>query len=751
MKKTAYRIILITAIMLLSIASLMLAVACGHEHQVNKWKLIKEPTCSTEGLERGACVECGEVVERSVPTVEENHVYGEWEITVAPTASRDGSGIATKTCKENPEHKITATLPRLSSTGAGYDYYEVIKEPTVLEEGKISAVFLHEEGNISFTIATAKKEFNPDDCTIEDAVLIGSSNRDLIRRGSGSIASGWVDSEKNPGGFEYEYGEDYVHTYDGDDRREFWVSRTSSGEPFGVLSTVAVDGTVDRIKYAKTREKHFEGYEYNIAKVGLTYFGAEDLLKNVYDLGIRNANRDYEEGITETEDGQTLYYFEFGYYNPIKYLCKMRCEFTLTDSYAIRYLKLRTYTFVALGDETDQFYRVNDAENRTICYLNDGVYLNDAPYKEFIIYNQITKEEDPEEPEHEYTEAYFQIGSFDLLYKKKLYTEDTNASFTAGGSSSIKFTLSNVLNASGLAPDSDINLFDYDPITLYRVTDTGRKVALSFSPDVDSVWYTDGLVIKTFQITIYSKLSGNLNLLIRTDSGYEKEFSVYCKPASPSVLYPMAYEYSDAGYAWKNSSNNKLETTVYIGQPITLKASVSDEVKNYTDGGFTAELAEANENATVSPIEGSDCVQFVATTAGTYIVKLRSTSNTNIAATITITVVDPPDVIAMLEGEYYAKLKKFDAKVVFENKDGKILAYVETNKGKEVLSLTYDSEYKMIISEHEDDTELGVMILINEAYRLKIANPTGFGSGMEEGILYQVEETTVTPEENTQE
>lgn len=750
MKKSICRTFLITAVILISIALLMLAVACGHEHQVNKWKTVKEPTCTTEGIARGACVECGEVVEQTIPTVKENHVYGEWEITVAPSFAAGGTGIATKTCKENPEHTIQAELPKLYSNGADYDYFEIIKEATVLEEGKIIATYNHDAGNINFTISTPKKEFDPDNCTIEDAVLIGSSNKDLIRRGTGSIASGWEDSEKNPGGFDYEYGEDYVHTVDGDDRREFWVSRTSTGEPFGVLSIVAVDGTVETTKYAKTREKHFEGYEYNVAKAGLTYYGAEDLLKNVYDLGVRNTNRDYEQGTTTTDDGETMYYFEFGYYNPSRYFCKMRCEFTLTDSYAIRYLKFRTYTFVALGDRTDQFYRVNDADNKTICYLYDNVHLNDALYKEFIIYNQVTKEEDPDEPLHEYTEDYFQIGSFDLLYKKKVYTEDTNASFTAGGTSKINFTLSNVLNASGTAPDSDINLFDYDPIKLYRITDTGRRVALSYSPDYDPVWYADGMVVKSFQITIYSKLSGTLNLLIRTESGYEKAFSVNCKPASPTVLYPMAYEYSDSGYNWNTASSNKLTTSVYIGQSISLKTTVSEEVKNYTNPGFTAEIAEGSETAEVSVIEGSDAVKFVASAAGTYVVKLRSTANTNVAATVTITVLAPPDVIAMLDGEYYSILKKFEARVRFESKDGKILAHVTTNKGEEVLSLSYDSEYKMITSEHYDGAELGTMILINEAYRLIIANPTGFGSGMEEGILYVVEEEE-TPEEEIQE
>lgn len=741
MKRKVLKVISIIAVMFLSVACLLLAVSCGHEHQVNKWKTIKEPTCTTEGVQRGVCVECGEVIEQAIPTVKENHIYGEWEITVAPTNSREGVGIATKTCKENPEHKIVATLPRLSSNGAGYDYYETLKEPTVLEEGKISAMYVHEAGNISFTVSIAKKEFDPENCTVEDAVLIGSSNKDQIRSGYGLISSGYGDSFENPGGFEYEYGEDYVHTVDGDDRREFWVSRTSSGDLFGVLCIVDVDGTSEITKYAKTREAHLDGYEYNIAKAGFTYFGAEGLLKNVYDLASRNNNRDFEQGFKTNEDGEKVYYFKFGYYNPKKYLCKMSCEFTLTDTYAIRYLKLSTDTFVSLDDGQDQFYRVTDSNNNTICYLQNGVHLSDAYYREYIIYNQTTKEESPDEPIHQYTEDAFKVGSFDLLYQNKLYTEESRANFTAAGNP-INFVLTNVVSASGESK-KEINLFDYDPVSLYRITDTGRRIALSMSPDVDAVWYSSDIIVTRYTVKIYSKMAGTLRLMLRTESGYEKEFYVICKPANPSVLYPMAYEYNDSGYIWVNSSNNKLSTTVYAGQAITLKATVADSVKAYTDASFVAELGEEYSTATISEID-NDCISFVASKAGVYTVKLKSAVKNSVSATITITVEEPPSIDTLLTGEYTAKLKKFDANVVFKNNGDTVLAHVTTNKGEEILSLSYDSEYNILLSEHYDGANLGVRILINEAYRLVIANPTGFGSGMEEAILYVVEDEEVS-------
>lgn len=740
MKKRICKILLITAVMLLSLACLMLAVACGHAHQVNKWKIVKEPTCTNEGLERGACVECGEVIEQAVPTVQENHIYGEWEITVAPTYARDGAGLATKYCKENPEHKITATLPRLTSSGSGYDFYEVVKEATVLEDGKVTAIYVHDMGNISFTVSTKKKEFDIKNCTVEDAVLMGSSNKDLIRKGSGLIASGWDNSLEHPGSFSYEYGEDYVHTSDGDDRRELWVSRNASGQPFGVLCTVAINGAEEIIKYPRTRENHLKGYEYNISWAGKTFFGAEGLLYDVYDWGTRNANRDFEEEITTNSDGEKVYKFKFGYFNTPNHFCKLNCEFTLTESYAIRYLKLSTDTFVAVGNSTDQFYTVKDADDNTICYLYDGIYLNDAVYREFITYNQITKEESPEEPVHEYTEAAFQIGDFDLMYNNKIYTDEKPASFTAGGSPII-FDISNVQAASGLSEvKNPVDLFNYDPLSLYRVTETGRRIPLTFSTDDDMVWYRTSKVLKNLRLTIYSKLAGTIKLLLRTDSGYEKEFSVICKPASPTILYPMAYEYSDAGYAWRTSTSTSLSTTVYVGQSITLNTALPEDVKSYTDGSYTAELDSAN--ATVEEIEGTGCVKFVASVAGVYTVKLRSTAKSTTVATVTVIVEEAPNVNDFFVGEYSAKLKKFEAKVLFETKDGKTLAHITTNKGVETLSLTYDSQYNVITCEHVDGAELGVMILVNEAYRLVFANPTGFGSGMEESILYVVEPDT---------
>lgn len=732
-KNIMNRIIAIATVLILAIACLVITSACSHQHQVNKWKTIKEPTCTVEGLKRGACVECGDVIEEAIPVVAENHVYGAWVIEVEPTYSRDGAGKAVKYCKDNPEHTIEVVLPRLTTNGAGYSYYEVTKEATVLEGGQITAVFSDPNGDVAFTVNTAKKEFDPENCTVEDAVLIGSSNKDLIRRGTGlkdmgyDTGSGSVASE-----FSYEYGEDYVHTYDSDDNEDLWFSLTSTGEVFGIIRQVGVDGYVVIERYAKASKSNMEGMGYTISKIGRTFYGAEGLLKYSYEWGKRNDNLDFEEGIVTNDDGEKVYFFSFGYYSVPRYFCKIVCQFTLTEDYAIRYIRLSSTAYVKInGEEGDlnQFDVNINSNNQTIVTLKPDV--GQPWYKEFVEYNQITKKEEPEEPEHEYTEDAFKISGFDLQYDGRIVTDETKLSFTCADSNNpLKINIKNIQPKTAA--------FKYDPITIYRVNDKGVRFKLSYDNST-FVWYSlsDNNVLK-----IYSKLAGEITLVLVTDSGYERTIVITANPASPANLYPSVYEYNDSGYVWKNTTENNLDANVYVGQSLTLTANVANDEKAYTDATFIASIDGDPQGASVSMIEDSNNVRFIATEAGTYVVKLESATNNGVYSTVTVTVEDAPLMTDLLSGDYSGKLKKTDVTVSFSERDsdGKVLATISTNKGIEIISVYYDTEHGVLVCEHSDGVELGITLELNEAFRLVIANPTGFGSGRERCVIYRVTE-----------
>lgn len=744
-KNILKKIIAFATVLILALACLVITSACSHQHTINKWKTIKEPTCASAGVRRGVCVECGEVVEESVPPVADNHVYGTWVIEVAPTYSREGAGKAVRYCRDNPEHKNEVVLPRLTTDGRQYSSYEVTKKATVLEEGEITAVYSSDYGDIAFTVKTDKKEFDPENCTVEDAVLIGSSNRDLIRRGTGQKDMGdYTGGGKvDPVPFSYEYGENYVHTYDSDDNEDLWFSLTSTGEVFGVIRQVGLDGYTVVGKYAKATKSNLEGFDYTITKVGRTFYGAEGLVKYAYEWGSRNDNDDFLEGITTNEAGEKVYFFSFGHYTVPHYFAKIVCQFTLTDNYAIRYVKLTANTYAWYDGETDEDlnqFDVNiDPNGRTTVTLKDDV--GKPWYKELVEYNQITKEEEPDEPEHEYTEESFKISSFDLQYSGRYVNETTKMEFTcADNNHPLTIRIKNILPTT--------SNFKYDPLYIYRITDKGLRVKLGYDNST-LVWYSlsDNNVLK-----IFSKLAGDVTLLLVTESGYEKTIVITANPANPANLYPSIYEYNDSGYVWKSSSESNIDTTVYVGQSLILTANVADIEKAYTDASFNPSIVDNLQGASVNFIEGSTNVTFVATKSGTYVVKMASTKAPDIYATVTVTVEDPPLISELLTGEYSGKLKKGDVTVSFGNPDvdGKVTATITTSKGIEIIKIYYNTEYGVLICEHFDGRELGVTIEINEAYKLVIANPTGFGSGKERCVIYRVTEEDSSDESTSE-
>lgn len=772
MKRNRFLIFSI-AILVLLLGAIVLT-ACGHTHEVLKWKTITEPTCTTEGKQRGACVECGEVLEESIATVEDNHLWGAWQVTTVPTYDRAGKGEATRVCKENPEHKQVVTLPKLSSNGAGYKEFEIYKQATVVSEGRLSAVYESEYGDIAFLIDVPKKEF--DEESVEDAVYLGSSNQALIRQGNGVVDIGYNSAgEHNFGAFYYEYGTDYVHVNDVGGKRETWVSVSSSGGYFGILSDALA---IDEIIRFEATALDMGGYHYKVSRGGKDYYGAEGLLYNAYLLGKKNTNRDFKEGKTTSEvkdakgetvinkNGETVYWFQYSYLNLPQYFCKVECNFMLSESGAIKYIVMYTNTYARTtaqdGDKTqDQFGTYDDPNtHETIGYLYPSV---NPTYNEVIEYHQDLIADVPEEPERVNTEESFQVASFDVMYEGKIvseeYDKDTTPDFmTGGGNNLITLSLTNILPTSAN--------FESDPVTVYRVNANGIKIKLGSSPDYDAVW----IVESGGKVTIRSRLAGEIKLAFVTKSGAERIATVYANYSAPQILYPRVNEYHDSGYVWKQSDNNLISTTIYVGQSLTMDAVISSAYTLYVDGSYTAKLTSGTD-ATLQQVE--DEVRFVAKQAGEYVVEMHSTLKDTVFAKVTITVEPAPDVNALLVGDYTAKFKKFDATISFvvADADGKVYAkiknenYVEnskdeekkqkykvlefsdltpgnkyavvtTDKGTEVLSVSYNAESNKIECEHAKGASIGVTISFNEAYKLVLTNPTGFGSGREKAIMY---------------
>lgn len=761
MKRKFSKFTIIIMLLLVVIATMALLTACSHKHNVMKWRTIKEPTCTTEGMRRGACTDCGEVVEEAIDPVEDNHVWGEWEVTVAPSYSRPGTGEVQRVCTEDPEHVQKETLPRLSESGRGYKEgeYEIYVEPTVVSEGRLSAVYVSEKYNteIAFTVNIPKKEFDAN--SVEDAVLVGSSNKELIRGGYGYVDIGYnSDGKHNYSLFSYEFGKDkdgntdYIHTsrdvktdLNGkpiytNDSDERWVSLTAAGKIFGVQRR----GN-EIMEYKAASSADFGGYFYQISRITRSFYGAEGLLYTVYNWGKKNPNGDFKEHRTtqEVEDtqgnvvnpnGETVYWFQFGYYDAPQYFGILQCKFMLTEDGAIRYLILTTDSYY-----DEQFLTKYDEETKSVIAVLNG--KPNPTYNEVIEYHQTLMTESPEEPERAYTEEAFKISGFDAIANNKIVTEevsDTTPTLrTGGGDNTLRIYLTNI-------QPSTAN-FDYDPISVYRINERGKRILLSYTDTQDYVWYSgprqdtsvgdDGRASLIF----YSKLAGDIKIAIVTQSGYEKIITIHAEYSAPSMLYPSVNEYNDAGYIWKTSSTNEISTTVYVGQPLEIKADIASSLKTYVDPSFNAEIVGGpSGGATVTPTGSGSIVKFNATKRGTYTIEMRSTRDSNIVAIVKIVVQIAPKPANLMTGEYQATFKKFTATISFAEPDGEgnIYATVTTDKGTEILRVWYDTETKEVKSEHADGATLGTSIEMNEAYKLVLVNPKKFGSATDEAVMF---------------
>jgi len=59
------------------------------DHFFGEWTVIKEATCTEEGLRKHSCTECGVTVEEAIPITD--HEYGKWTVVVAATDGKSGS------------------------------------------------------------------------------------------------------------------------------------------------------------------------------------------------------------------------------------------------------------------------------------------------------------------------------------------------------------------------------------------------------------------------------------------------------------------------------------------------------------------------------------------------------------------------------------------------------------------------------------------------------------------------------------
>ena len=149
--------------------------SCGkHEHICSNWQIISEATCTTEGLKKGICDDCGEELSQVIEIIP--HDFDEGEITIAPSCTAEGTFVhACKVCG-TVEQKVLEKIPHnpVSVIGSG-------KNPTCTEPGlteKIECSVCHVTIEEQKTISPLGHTFNDWIVTkTEDCGIPGSKQR----------------------------------------------------------------------------------------------------------------------------------------------------------------------------------------------------------------------------------------------------------------------------------------------------------------------------------------------------------------------------------------------------------------------------------------------------------------------------------------------------------------------------------------------------------------------------------------------
>lgn len=764
------------AIAILSAVAILATVtACDndtHEHSVSSWTVVREATCTNEGLREGICGICYQTVQESIPVDKDNHIYGDWVVT-APTTTK--TGVAVKICSEDDSHYLSFTLPKLGESVLYTS--KVTKRPSAISNGISLYTYPHELGDITF-----ETEIDPTDMTVSDAVSLGASSvsHDMIRSGKGTRGTKKEEGATNDDDwtdytFEYELYDHYTHVMS-DDASEYFIS--SYDDIYGYrLDQTGGFTTIEPELAASYRE----GYEYYLTHAGKflsTSFGTENFLSLMYQYAKSNMNNDLKETI---KDG--VYTFTFGYYNLYGggtgggHFSVITVKFTLSESYTIETLRFDAITY----ENDSDFY-----DSQT------GTWSGDAPFDfnedgnayvknelglkryEYIEVTQTERQEGETEVENPYSDDTRFYKDFDIAYQGKVITDETEINLVAGVNSAYDFSITNMVPADSVGDEFTFYYRKYDAKNNYT------DVLVNWGTEL-SVGIVTYLNKGNNTFFLRSNISGELTFVVKTKS-VTKLFKVTFEAVPPTRFYPTIYNYNAlVGYVGSTSSGNTDVAIVYAGQPLYFKASLGEDEANKSTESYVTTVSGTSNNYSVkdnmalntSSGEIVSCSVFNAYEAGTYELTLTSTEAESVTCKITVTVKERPDFAEILSGTYSAVFGgtkntvtvtfgdvssetvkgasaikyTVTASVEYDGATVSVICYYYTDPdGNKILSSGYEEVVNaedMLYSSMNgviDDVVLNFTIAFNEAYDLTVSHSLGesFGNAIESIILRKV-------------
>ena len=98
-------------------------------HAYGDWVIVKEATCTEEGLRTQTCANCGDVIEEVIPKVD--HTWNEGEVSKQPTCTENGERTFTCTICQETKTEVAEDLPAIGHNWSDWE----VKDATCTEDG----------------------------------------------------------------------------------------------------------------------------------------------------------------------------------------------------------------------------------------------------------------------------------------------------------------------------------------------------------------------------------------------------------------------------------------------------------------------------------------------------------------------------------------------------------------------------------------------------------------------------------------
>lgn len=462
----------------------------------------------------------------------------------------------------------------------------------------------------------------------------------------------------------YEFGDNYLHfTESGNavEVRDFYLGVDENGNIFALRASngaLDINSNITEEYAGRDAQLVMMGIDFNSLFYGnsdLMANGVEALISMLYEVGTGTSKTlssiytpyHYADSVT---DG--TYSFSFGViapYGASNYYYEVEASFTLSEAGCIDHAVVRTYQYLvqltqeengeyftirAEGDRVTEGYYMVDADGKLVTDASLAADVRTQGQYDFWYQSEVTQEEGARNAESPYP------LSASKLYLRSFVVKDADGNEIKDGDT-IRGSIdrsnpstypSVVLNIEQLTPE-DANLvieqFSCDPFFGNIATCTVDK--------------------ENMLLTVYFRGHGTQELTIST-TYFTFRLNVIVDGYSPNELTAQTMRADETQFTSTD------EITVFVGDKLTVRAST----ETYAFPGYSAAL-DTSDGATLDIFEegsNSSPYIFMAQRAGVYRVTFRSTkilsdgTQSDAQTTLTITVMDVPDMSLVLGGDY---------------------------------------------------------------------------------------------------